>query len=250
MKHENKRLIHEKGYTFYNPRFSSNGEKITFIGRNNKTSESSIWVTNDNGKSKHKLYEVEGIIAEAVSSLDNRSIYFTKALDYKAYSPLAPKAAHNFDIYQLSLETNEVTKITELEAYSLYTITDADKERLLFSIKNHTSGIFFYNKKLKELEQITAVNDTLNNSTSYTDPVLLNEKSIVCSSYYRLVKIDLINKKEQTILASNGHQFSEVHYCKGLHRIYFRRDNDITKVCSVNENGKDFAEYLVIEDTP
>jgi len=107
------------------------------------------------------------------------------------------------------------------------------------------SGIFFYNILNSEFEKVITKNDTLLNSTGYGSPNKINDSTLICSSYYRIVKIDLSQQKEELIIPSTGYQYDEVRYNRTQNKIYFRKTDYTDKIYVMDLLNKDIKEIII-----
>jgi len=238
-------LANKNNYSFFYPKITQDGKKIFFIGSNKNKMESSIWKIDIVKPSIEKIFEEKGFISEIILSKFNNNILYIKAKDYTSYSPIASKGKHDFDIYSMNIDSLNSKKISDLNAYSLSNIIEIDENKLLISQRGTEieNGIFFYNKNFKsELIKIETTNDTLRNSTGYTNPVLLDSHTLVCASYFQLMKIDLETKLEKQILSSNGYHFKQINYNKKLDRLFFIKRDKSNNLYSININGEDFKQ--------
>ena len=241
-------LASEKGYSFSSPKFSEDGSKVIFVGNNIKAMESSIWQIYQNGDSIKRIVVDKGYISEVIYSKYDKRLFYLKANEYKSYSPITPGAMHNFDIYSLGIDSLNVKKISNVKAYSLNSLEEFNKFKLIVSQRgiDIENGIFLFGKNSDSgLERIETKNDELRNSTGYSNPNVVTDTTILCSSYYQLVKIDLENKLEKIILPSNGYHFKEIRYNKRLKGIFFTKSDDTNTIYSVDINGRDFQEIVV-----
>jgi di/tripeptidase len=110
------------------------------------------------------------------------------------------------------LNNNKISKISNLNAYSLADITEIDSSRILLSLRDKEDGIFFYSRNSFKLDKITVTNDSLRNSSLYAVPVVINAKNIVAASSYQLVNINTETKKEKQLLPSSGAHFKTLRY--------------------------------------
>jgi len=242
-------LIREKNYSFFNPKFSADGTKIFFIGNNQKKKESSIWEINEQTDTTKKIFEDVAFITEVISSKYDNILFYIKANDYDSYSPIAPKAKHDFDIYSLKIDSLKSKKISSLNSYGLYDLGEVDENRLILSQRGTENGIFFYDKKsTKKTEKIVTINDKLRNSTGYSKPVILKDGNIICASYFQLVKINLITKLEKTILPTSGYHFRSICYNEKSDRIFFTKRDDTNNIYSVNSNGENLTEVTLSKE--
>lgn len=229
----------------YRPRFSPDGRKIVFVGGMSDTFNGAIWVANINGDSLRQITDTSGIKTEATFSHDGKSIYFAQANEYAAYSPLANRTAHDFDIYSAALGERKVSKISNLKAYSLANISDIDSNRLLLDLQGKESGIFFYEKSKSVLNKVSIRNDSLSYSKGYSNPILINSDNIICASYYVLVNIDMKSQQEKVILPSDNSGINVIRYHKKSGRLFFKRGDHSNYIYSMNLDGSDLKSIPI-----
>lgn len=235
-------LFHpQDNFSSYLPRYSPDGSKIVLIRRNSKAKKSSIWVVDYEGKNLKEVVDNERLNIEAIFSYDGKSLYFTKASDYSG-GPKSRKAAHGFDIYSFDFYSKKIEKISNFKAYNLYYISSLNNDDILFSMRDEVDGVFIYQKKINELKKIIVVNDTVNNSQAYSNPISINNNNIICSSYYDIVKIDLNAQKEKVILSSNGSQFKAIKYNHKISKIFFQKRDIGNSIYSINTDGSGLKE--------
>jgi len=242
-------IAKDSSYSFFNPKFSKDGNTIIFVGNNEKNKKSSIWEVDKNGLSLKKIFEDSGFISEVIYSDYTKAIYFIKANVYDSYSPIAPKAKHDFDIYALDNNDFKPKKISAMAAYSLASLIEVDKDKILIGVRGDEadSGIFFYHKDSKKVEKIVTTNDTLTNSTGYLNPVVLDDGNIICASYYELVSIDLKSKLDEMILPSSGYHFRDIRYNKKLHKIFFARQDRTDDIYITDLDGENLKEVTLVK---
>lgn len=229
----------------YLPRYSPDGNKIVLIRRVPNVKQSSIWVVNTDGKGLKKIVDNKSLNIEAIFSYDGKSLYFTSANEFKNYSPMSRKAAHDFDIYSFDFDSKKIEKISNFNAYNLYHISSINNDDILFSMRDQAEGIFIYQKKLDKLNKIVVLNDTINHSQTYSNPILVNSDNIICSSYYEMVKIDLKAEKEKVILPSNGSQFKTIKYNPRISKIFFQKRDDRNSIYAINIDGSGLKEIPI-----
>lgn len=186
------------------------------------------------------LVNDSSIVTEGIFSMTNDSIFFTKAQEYRSYSPIGVEQPHKFDIYFKGMSTSfSPKKISNLSAYSIQDINLSSNGNLLFSMTDDDSGSFFLNTRNFSVSKITTTNDTLRNCMLYSNPIMVNNGLILCSSSYQLVVIDLKARKEKTILPSSGSHFKCIRYNKKTDLIYFTKTTDRGVIHVVDVNGNE-----------
>lgn len=248
---DTKLFVSMKDYSFFNPKFSNDGTKVVFVGNNKMSRESSIWEINVDGRSLRKILADKGFISEVIYSEYNENLFYIRANEYDSYSPIVSKARHDFDIYSLVVDSLKGEKISELKAYNLYGLVELNKSKLLIGQRgsDFENGIFFFDKNSNtKLEKIETTNDKLKNSTGYSNPIVVADRNIVCSSYYQLVRIDLATKLEEIILPSTGYHFRKICYNKRLERIFFTKKDDTDNIYSIDKDGENFQEVTLLNN--
>lgn len=235
------KLLTDSNSTFFSesPRCSPDGESIVFLRSTPGSLKSSMWLTNINGDNLTQLTDSSNLIMEAVFSKDGQYIYFTRANDYAAYSPIGRKAPHS-----LRLKDNKTSKISNLKAYGLYSISDIGNQ-ILFNMRGEEEGVFFYKKDGGRLNKVVTVNDTLTNSTGYSNPLMIDTAKLIAASYYQLVSIDLNSKIEALVLPSNGNHFKVVRYNQINDKLYFTKTDGTNSIYSVNLDGSDLRDIPI-----
>ncbi|WP_133576468.1 TolB-like translocation protein [Pedobacter metabolipauper] len=207
-------------------------------------SQGTIKIESDGGNLK-QVTDTNSLKMEAIFSNDKKNIYYTRADEYAAYSPIGVAAPHKFDIYKLELNSNKITKITNLKAYSIYYLTDIDSLTMAFNMGDKERGIYFYEKRSEVLNRLVTKNDTLANSTLYSEPAFIDRNHIICNSNYKLVTIHLLSKYEKSILSSDGGQFIALRFNKKLNRIFFMKEDNEFLIRSINVDGTGLKEINV-----
>ena len=241
-------LVSKNNYSFFCPKITKDGKTIFFIGSDERNMESSIWKFNVSKTSFKKILTEKGFISEITLSKFHNNILYIKADYYKSYSPIAGKRKHDFDIYSMNIDTIQPKKISALNAYTLSNLIELDENKIIIGQRGSDTenGIFFFNKKfIKELKKIETINDTLSHSSGYSNPVAIDSTTLICASYFKLVKINLDTKLEKRILPSNGYHFRQINYNKKLKRIFYIKRDDSNKIYSININGKDYKVVIL-----
>jgi len=143
---------------YLNPKYSTSGSRILFIGRPKNTSyNSSIYIANSDGTKKQIIIADQGIITEAIFSKCDDKIYYCKANEYGHYSPAGTDQAHDEDIYSIDLKTKKVNRITKLKAYGIFYISEYDCDHILMNIP-----VPYRNGMIKILKGDSMKADTIN----------------------------------------------------------------------------------------
>lgn len=227
---ENPKIIFKGSGNYVNPKYTNDGKIIVSLYYPSKELNPEFHFYDLTSNKIIKKIKIDfGFVSDYTFSSDNK-IFYLQAKTFKSYSPIVPKSYHNYDIYELDLITLKSRKISNLNSYYIGEILNWKKD-ILVSIQGQSneSGLFLFNasnlQKKTSLERIIIENDTLRNSTMYANPVLLSDNTVLCSSSYQMVKLDLKSKKEYPVLPSNGYHYSLI---RNVNNLIFYKQNDDT----------------------
>jgi Tol biopolymer transport system component len=197
---ENKKLrvTPESEYSFIKPVLSPDNKQVACIGESLTDVIKGKLCTID--IVTHSLTELTSdsvLILEYVFDPSGKSIYFTAAGHFGNYSPVARKAPHEVNIFNVDIDTKKVTQITYYDAYDLHglSITNNGDSLLFHLIDRDKTGLFWMNIKSKQLTKVSASNDLRADKKAspyeYYSPVLSRDNSkIAFSEPYELYIMD------------------------------------------------------------
>jgi len=242
---ENINLIIESknGKSYKNPRYSNDNRRILFI-ENSLTNikNSTLCIASPNGKNITKLTSNSGIITEAFFRENNTEIIFCKANEYKNYSPIGRKMAHNFDIYSLNIQSKQIVKLTNLKAYSINYVKEIEKKIVfqvnsqlyngIFALPNNNSNIFPLIPNSEETEL-------------YSDFLFFPEKKeIIYIKSYDLYKMDIDKKVTKVLFTSNRGIISLMRKFNNSNKILCSIQNDNNHLYVFEKNK--FSEKAIL----
>lgn len=218
----------EDSISFYSPRFNTDGDSIVFISSNfPKKLNSTIWVANLSNNEKQVVLDDPTIKTEVIFSKNGGKFYYLQAEDYAGYSPLGRKAAHKFDIMELENGSRRKCKVSDFSAYDLRDLSEPKEDTLLFSGQfSNFSGLCFMHVPSKSVKMILLNNDSLDNIQNYTNPVFVNDQTLIASSFYKLVSLNLLSKKAITIFEKAASHFGTIRFSKNLKQIFASIENE------------------------
>ncbi|WP_312903059.1 hypothetical protein [Chryseobacterium taichungense] len=236
-------VIFKGSGNYVNPKYVDNGKTIVALYYpSDKVSPEFHFYDVNTDKVIEKIKVDDGFISDYTFSNDKK-IFYLQAKSFQSYSPVTPKTYHDFDVYQLDLFTLKSKKISNLNSYSMTEILNLGQDILLISQQGESSesGLFLFNTKSSGYEsnllnKIIIDNDTLRNSTMYSNPVLLPSKNILCASSYQLVMLDLSKKEEYPIFPSTGYHYSTIRNIKNL--IFYKQNDGTNNIYYFNLNEK------------
>ncbi|MCJ7933835.1 MAG: hypothetical protein MUW56_09415 [Chryseobacterium sp.] len=237
---------------YVNPKYIDNGKTIVALcySRNKLAPEFHFYniITH---KITHKIKVDSGFISDYTFS--SNKIFYLQAKAFQSYSPIVPKSYHDFDIYELDLMTWKSKRISNLNSYSMREILSLGQDCLLISRQGepNESGLFLFNTKLgvnnsNPLSKIMIENDTLRNSTMYSNPVVLTNKNILCASSYQLVMLDLKVKKEYPIFPSTGYHYNIIRNVQDV--IFYQQNDDTDNIYYFNLFNKKINTLNITPD--
>ncbi len=228
---------------YVNPKYSDNGKTIIalYYPKNKLRPEFHFYDLLSHKITK-KIKVGDGFISDYIFSQSNK-IFYLQAKTFQSYSPIVPNAYHNYDIYELDINNLKSKKISNLNSYSIQEILNLGKDSLVISMQGYPdeSGLFFFNTdhnitNPKTLNKIMITNDTLRNSTMYSNPVLLTNNNVLCASSYQLVMLDLKAKKEFPVLPSTGYHYNIIRSVNDI--IFYQQNDNTNNIYYFNLNEK------------
>jgi hypothetical protein len=180
------------------------------------------------------------IITDVCISNDSKHIYYLDASEIKNYSPIASKAPHGIDIYELSVETKKSRKLTNLKAYTIQALTASFSDTIIgANIFDDGLGLIMISTNTGKFKGIT-IDSPRNPVKEYFIPVDLRSDSIMYEAPYELYKHNLKTNKSDFILrCPDGHHFGVIQPDDSWSNILF---NSGDKTYSYNVPTKKLTE--------
>lgn len=236
-------IIFSGSGNYVNPKYTNDGKTIVSLYYPSKELAPEFHFYDlVNRKLTKKIKINPGFVSDYTFSSENK-IFYLQAKTFASYSPIAPKAYHDYDIYELHVITSKSKKLTNLNSYYMSEVLNWKKDSLLVSIQGepNNSGIFLFDiksnlEKKISLNKIIIKNDTLRNSSMYANPVILSNNDVLCSSSYQMVKLDLKNQKEYPILPSTGYHYNIIRNVKNM--IFYQQNDNTDSIYYFNLDDK------------
>jgi hypothetical protein len=178
------------------------------------------------------------LITNACISNDNKFVYFLNASEIKNYSPIATKAPHGVDIYEINVQTKSIRKLTNLNAYGIQALTSTFSDSIIGANVYDKSGLVTVSTKTGELKEIK-INSPRNDVKEYFIPVDLRQDSMIYEAPYELYRYNLKTDKSELILRSPTGHFGVIQADNSWTNILF--DNG-DKLYSYNIPNKKLTE--------
>ncbi len=233
--------------SYVNPKFSPKGEKIIFIGYDEGSINSNIFIANVDGTNVKQLTTGNSIITEAVFSSDDNTIYFNRALNYEKYSPIGRKAAHNFDIYSLELETGVEKKLTNIDAYMLSDISEVENKYILMELfQGMSNGMYMFPKEYPDsIKSIIPSNNPRKGlSSSYGNPKYSGKyKMLAFTAPYELYVMNFEDRIANKIYRSSRH-IMQISFFHSRKEILFTLQKENLIRC-INLDGTGFKKIPI-----
>ncbi len=250
------RVTPESEYSFIKPVLSPDNKQVACIAESVTDAIKGKLCTID--MVKHSLTELTSdsvLILEYVFDPSGKSIYFTAAGYFGNYSPVAGKAAHEINIFNVDIGTKKVTQITNYDAYDLHGLSISNNgDSLLFHLtEKDKTGLFWMNIKNRQLTKVSASNDLrAHKKTSpygYYSPVLSRDNSkIVFSEPYELYIMDRKTKISKLIFR-NEPSLINVGTAKFFNGNYYLILTLPTTTDRKDNSGNNFGFYTLNPDT-
>jgi Tol biopolymer transport system component len=255
---ENKkqRVTPESEYSFIKPVLSPDNKQIACIAES----------LTDQVKGKlclvdiatHRLTELTSdstLILEYTFDPSGKSIYFTAAGHFGNYSPVARKAPHEINIFNVDITTKKITQITDYDAYDLHglSITNNGDSLLFRLIDRDKTGLFWMDIKNKNLTKLSASNDLRAEKKltpyEYYTPVLSRDNSkITFSEPYELYIMDRKTRISKLIFRNEPSlvNVGDVKFFNGYNYVLIALP---TPTDRENNSGDNFGFYTLNPET-
>jgi len=230
--------------SYFNPKYSQDDRQIVFIEyvKRNATN-CRLCIANYDGTEMKYLTKGDEIITEAIFSSNDSLIIFCKANEFDKYSPIGQKQAHNFDIYSVNVFNNEIKKISNLNSYGMYHISEVDSSRYLMHVYAGPDGgmFLFSSSEPNKLRRIVPSNNPRGDASMYYMPSYSKAFNLLAFvAPYEIYIMDLKNQKAKLLFDNKGHSHIEyICYYNKEDRILFLKKGD-ERLNSIKADGSGF----------
>jgi len=207
-------------YSLIKPIYSPDNKKIACLVESlTEDIKSKICLIDINSKEFIDLTNDSLLILEFVFAPSGKSIYFTAAGHFGNYSPVARKAPHEIDIYNIDIGSKRIQKITDFDSYDLHGLSiNNGGDSLLFRLTaKNKNGLYLMDIKSKELSQITASND------------LRAEKKLTAYEYYTPV----LSKDNSKIAYTEPYELYIMDRQTKISKLIFRNEPNLVNIGNV-----------------
>jgi Tol biopolymer transport system component len=199
-------------YSLIKPVYSPDNKQIACLSESlSDNLKGKICLIDINSKNLIDLTNDSLLILECIYNHTGKSLFFTAAKRYGNYSPIASKAAHEIDIYNINIATKRIRQITNFNSYDLHGLSiTKNGDSLLFRLTaKDYDGLYLMDLNSKRLSQISALNDlrVAKKATAYEyyDAVLSRDNSkISFSEPYELYIMDRRTKTSKLIFRNEA----------------------------------------------
>ncbi len=173
-------VVSEKDQYLIYPKFLSDGRTIVFMSSAGYEKKCSVLMFDTREGKLELLFTLNEIITEISLSEDKTAIFYCKASEFKANSPIGVAAPHGMDVFSFDLKTRMHTQLSFLYAYSLSRVSEFNKETLLLRLEaGPESGMVFLSKKDgRTTSRIVPMNNPRKLPRVYYSPMISNRFNV------------------------------------------------------------------------
>jgi len=211
------RLTPTSIYSFIRPVFSPDSKQVACIAEPlTDNLKSKILLLDITTKALNELTNDSLLILECIFDPSGKSIYFSASKYYGNYSPIARKAPHEIDIYNVDINSKKVSQISNFNSYNLHGLSITNNgDSLLFNlVSKEKNGFFLMDIVSKKLVQIAAIND------------LRAEKKLTPYEYYSPV----LSRDNSKIAFSEPYELYIMDRQTGISKLIFRNEPSLVNV--------------------
>lgn len=215
-------IINEKGNHVSSLSLTEKGDSLLYLRYSPFSSLSEI-ILYDIKNNNKKILHANSEIKTELRWLNSETIVFISASEYKKYSPISAKSLHGMDLYSMSINNSIITKITNLNSYSINNLKVKDKERVFFIENlNHLYSLDLRNYGLTKYEF----------------------KNKMKNKYFTISRFDFIDDSEMITLYSNYLFYSSL-LNNIPKKINFRTNSHVKKMKYIYDGS-----FLFLTKTP
>ena len=212
---------------YFNPKYDRGGTRVLFIGSpKNNPFNCSIYIANVDGTEKKNIVYEQGLIGEAVFSECEDKIYYIKSKEFGHSSPVGRSQPHESDIYSVNLKDGKIERITNMNAYSLYRISEYDCNSMIMDLPPSDGMVKFFKNDPSHLINITPLNNPRQDSTLYDSPIYSRRYNILAFlAPYELYIMNMDRKQAQSV-ARDENMISNIRLFNNQKRIVYTNEVD------------------------
>jgi Tol biopolymer transport system component len=189
-------------FTFYHPRLTEDERRIVFVGRNSDLNLNSIFIANSDGSNTKRLFS-EKYVYDAFLSRNKNEIIYCKPDTFANYSPIARKGLHGYDIFSFNLDSNKISKLTNLHSYEIDGVSDYKKDSLLYTDEDSLGLYAISRNNPTKPRLIVKTNESDKMQNLFVSPVYVEKYNIIVfSNSYELCILNA-NKQIKRIYLSD-----------------------------------------------
>lgn len=218
-----KKILDNDSLSFFAPRYNKSGDSLSFIATDYPNSLStSLGIYSIKKEESKIVLNDSSLKTEVIFSDNGNKLYFLKANEYDKYSSIGRKAPHGFDIYEFGIKDTLVKPITNFNAYQMSHLNYLKNDILIFSsFMSDTDGVFLYNCKKKELNNIKIENDTLKWLNGFSAAEYINDETLLSTSYYEVILVNLKKNRIKRIYRSiSGNHIGSLRYSRVRNKLF------------------------------
>lgn len=143
------------------------------------------------------------LITSVLLSSNGQYVYFTSAAEIRNYSPIARKAPHGMDIFEITIENKQIRKLTSLNAYSIQGLTTTPNDSSIAVNIFDKNGLGLVSTKTGKFNKLR-INSSRNEVEEYFFAVDIKRDSMIYLAPYELYKYNFKTNASEFILRCPG----------------------------------------------
>lgn len=213
----------EEGYSYINPVFSPDGEKIAFIKQWEEDEQpfGELMIIDLKNKKIESLTDEGNHMTDAAFSPDGIELFVLQSSTYENYSPIAAEHPHGFDIYRIDMNTKKIEQVTNEDAYQMSNLAvTPDGEQLMYHSYRDDDVLVFYSLEDKKETVISPKGPNLKRPIFSSPSLSADGKNVAFSGVagedstfiYEGFVMELNKKKAEQVTSFNEHVTSPVFF--------------------------------------
>ncbi len=197
----------DDNWDYIKPQYFSDHQILYIKAKADDIFENEVCIYSTNNETEECFDLGEGILIDILISENHEKLFFTKASQYKRNSPIGIASPRGMDIFEYSFSEKRITKITDLNAYSIPNIERLVSDQLIFELHSiDNSGMYQYVAK-DSLVSFNPINDPRNfkGRLGYGKPAYsAKSDELFFTAPYQIYKMNPEDRIAELVLDNRG----------------------------------------------